>query len=328
MAFRELCAVAAVAMMPPIGVIDFYGLHRVTKREVRAAIAVHEGDSVPDDREATVRRIEKIAGVETARLEATCCERGKVILWVGIQEKGAVAPRFHRKPDGSVRLPDEITAAGREFETALDAAVRSGNASDDSTQGHSLISDPTARAIQLRFVTLSARHLDRIRDVLRHSSDDGQRALAAQVIAYAPDKRKIVSDLVEATADPSPDVRNSATRALMVLAMYAQTSPRSGISIPWQPFVAMLSSIDWTDRNKAAGLLMQLTVNRDASLLTALHQHALPELIEMARWKVLAYATPSLYILGRMAGVGDEAIQAAIDRGDRDAILRRFNSSE
>ena len=143
MAFRELCAVAAVAMMPPIGVIDFYGLHRVTQKEVRAAIAVHEGDNVPSDKEATVRRIEKIAGVE-----------------------------------------------------------------DDSTQGHSLISDPTARAIQLRFVTLAARHLDRIRDVLRHSADDGQRALAAQVIAYAPDKRKIVSDLVDAATDPSPEVRN------------------------------------------------------------------------------------------------------------------------
>ena len=73
MAFRELCAVAAVAMMPPIGVIDFYGLHGVTQKEVRDAIVVQEGDNVPDNREATVRRIEKIAGVEKARLEATCC---------------------------------------------------------------------------------------------------------------------------------------------------------------------------------------------------------------------------------------------------------------
>jgi hypothetical protein len=245
MAFGELCAVAAVAMMPPIGVIDSYGLRRVTQKEVRAAIGVREGDNVPDNREATVRRIEKIAGVEKARLEATCCESEKVILWVGIQEKGAVAPRFHGKPTGSVRLPDEITAAGREFETALVAAVENGRASDDSTQGHSLISDPTARAIQLRFVTLAARHLDRIRDVLRHSADE-------------------------------------------------QQSPQSGISIPWQPFVAMLSSLDWTDRNKAGSLLMQFTVGRDRSLLNALRRRALPELIEMAHWKLLTYATPSL----------------------------------
>ena len=208
------------------------------------------------------------------------------------------------------------------------AAVENGRAADDSSQGHSLISDPTARAIQLRFVTLAAHHLDRIRDVLRHSADDGQRALAAQVIAYAPDKRKIVPDLVEAATDPSPEVRNSATRALMILAMYAQQSPQSGISIPWQPFVAMLSSLDWTDRNKAGALLMQLSASRDPSLLNALRRHALPELIEMARWKLLTYATPSLTILGRMAGIRDEAIQAAIDRGDRDAILRRFNVSE
>ena len=48
----------------------------------------------------------------------------------------------------------------------------------------------------------------------------------------------------------------------------------------------------------------------------------------MAHWRLLTYATPSLYVLGRMAGVRDEAIQAVIDRGDRDAILRRFKVSE
>ncbi len=114
----------------------------------------------------------------------------------------------------------------------------------------------------------------------------------------------------------------------MVLAMYAQTSRQSGISIPWQPFVSMLSSIDWTDRNKASNLLMQLTASRDPSLLAALRRRELPALLEMARWKVLAYATPSLYILGRMAGMTDEAIQDAMDHGSRETVLRHFNSSE
>jgi hypothetical protein len=87
----------------------------------------------------------------------------------------------------------------------------------------------------------------------------------------------------------------------------------------------MLHSIDWTDRNKASNLLMQLTASRDPSLLAALRRRELPALLEMARWKVLTYATPSLYILGRIAGMTDEAIQAAMDRGTRETILRNFD---
>ena len=55
-------------------------------------------------------------------------------------------------------------------------------------QFHALMHDPAARAIQQRFIAYAARDLSRLRDVLRHSRDAEHRALAAQVLGYAPNK--------------------------------------------------------------------------------------------------------------------------------------------
>ena len=64
-----------------------------------------------------------------------------------------------------------------------------GDSGEHLSEGHALMHDPAARAIQQRFIAYAARNLSRLRDVLRHSSDTEHRALAAHVLGYAPDKR-------------------------------------------------------------------------------------------------------------------------------------------
>ena len=80
-------------------------------------------------------------------------------------------------------------------------------------------------------------------DVLQNSSDANQRAVAAQVLAYHPDKKAIVKPLTRAAADSNGSVRNNAVRALAVIASYSIAHPELHIHIDAEPFVHMLNSI-------------------------------------------------------------------------------------
>ena len=90
---------------------------------------------------------------------------------------------------------------------------------------------------------------------------------------------------------------------------------------PVQPFIGLLNSPVWTDRNKASFALAELSERRDPKLLGKLQREALAALIEMAHWKSGGHAKPALMILGRIGGQSDDAIQAAWTRGEREGII-------
>jgi hypothetical protein len=218
-------------------------------------------------------------------------------------------------------LPDEVIAAGERFDRAFQAAIDAGDFAEDDSLGHSLMHFPAARAAQEAFVPLAARHGAALRTVLRESADPAARALAARVLAYSADKRSVVDDLVYAMSDPDETVRNDGMRALGLIAGLAERRPGLGITVPYEPFVGLLRSPIWTDRNKASFALVQLTASRDPALLDTLAREVLPELTRMARWHSLGHALPALVILGRIAGMPEDAILAAAGTGARGAIL-------
>jgi hypothetical protein len=307
--------------MPPIGVIDFYGLRTRTEQQVRAALQIKEGGTLTSEPKEAKRRLEALPGVVAASINFGCCEAGKATLYVGIAEKGAPLIAFRPAPQGKVRLPQEVTQAGEDFQKAHMEAILKGNSGEDDSEGHMLMSDPAARAVQERFLTFAARDLKLLRDVLHQSEDAEQRALAAQVIAYAKDKQAVVNDLVEAMRDPAEGVRNNAMRALAVMAESAAQKTNHPIRIPVRPFIEMLNSVEWTDRNKSSLALLRLTKQRDPAVLSELRQKALPSLIEMARWKVSGHAYPPFFLLGRVAGFSENEIGDAWEHGDRAAFV-------
>jgi hypothetical protein len=307
--------------VPPIGIIDFYGLRSIPEQQVRQALQIKEGDALPESRKEAQRRLETLTNVEQARLNATCCEAGKFILYVGIREKGSPSLRFRAAPNGAIRLPENIAQVGEEYQKALEEAVLKGDAGEDDSQGHALFSNPNVRAIQERYITLAAQDLARLRAVLRESSDAGHRALAAQIIAYHANKRDIVTDLVYGMSDPDEGVRNNSMRALEVLAVFAKSSPKQRIRIPVEPFIDMLNSIEWTDRNKSSLALYRLTEKRDPAILSTLRERALPSLVEMARWKASGHAMPSFTLLGRIGNFSEEEIEKAWT-GNRESLIK------
>src|SRR5690606_9218794 len=145
----------------------------------------------------------------------------------------------------------------------------------------------------------------------------------AQILAYGPNRGTVVRELLYAAEDPSDAVRNNATRALAVLVEWAGRNPQLGIAVPPELFIAFLNSVSWTDRNKGVMILMPLTASRDSVLFAQLRSHALPSLVEMARWTNPGHALGPFLVLARLAGLSDEAAFKAWQAGDREAVIAR-----
>ena len=318
---------------PPLGIIDFYGVRTIPEARLREALSYQVDDSISvgqfkSQKHSVEQKLATLPGVAGAYLTLVCCTQDrKSILYVGIEEASTPCEKFQPAPTGSVRLTEAVLSAGSDFDDAFHKSILKGNFAEDDSQGHALDDDPGVRAIQLRFVVLANAHLADLKDVLHNSSDGQQRALAAQVLGYVKDKQAIVPDLVAAMRDPDHDVRNNSTRALLVFAEFSPKPPIQKIRISPQPFIEMLNSCIWSDRNKSSGALAQLTEKRDPSLLAEIRNQALPSLLEMASWNNLGHAVYSLMILGRIGGLTDDEIQKNLDHGNRESVIAATKSA-
>jgi len=318
-AAQEASTVATAA--PTIGVLDFYGLNRIQEGRLRQELKAKEGDPLPASKGDAEERMDAIPGVVASHLEAVCCDAGKVILYVGVEERGSPHFDLRETPEGDAALPPEIVSTYRDFLDAVDAAARRGSVAEDLTQGHSLMADPLSRELQEKFPPFAKDHMKELREVLRTSYDEEQRAAAAYIIGYAPKKNEIVDDLQFALRDADPGVRGNGVRALLAVAVYARLNPDSGIKIEPTWFVEMLHSLSWSDRNHALHALEVLTDKRDPATIGLLRERALGALVEMSRWKTLAHALPAVILTGRVAGWSEQQIQDAWNKGDREAVI-------
>jgi len=313
----------APAQGPRIGVLDFYGLGKVPEERLRKALPFREGDTLPRSKGDVEEALEKVPGVVRARLQATCCEETKAVLYIGVEEKGAAHFEYRPPPTSPVRLPEEIHEAYARFLDAVGRAARAGETAEDLSQGHSLLADRAGRAQQERFLVLAELHLRSIRDVLRNSDDEEQRAIAAYVIGYAPRKHDVLEDLQYALRDSDDTVRNNAIRALGAIAVLAARDPERDLRISPTWLIEMLHSLIWSDRNTAAVALVNLTEKGDSRVLDHLRERALAPLLEMALWKHLPHALPAYILLSRAVGMAEKESQEAWARGDRQAVLDR-----
>ncbi len=321
-----LCAQTAITP-PRVGILDYYGLRRITPERIQRVLATKEGDPFPHSKGDIEDRLEKIPGVVRSHLEAVCCDDGKAILFVGIEEKGAPHFDFRTAPAGDVRLSGDIVETHRKFLAAVESAARAGNAAEDLRSGHSLMADPASRALQEQFAVIAQRDLPLLRDVLRNSASEEHRAIAAEIIGYAPKKRDVVDDLQQAIQDPDDSVRENAMRAFGAIAVLAFQHPELEIRISPTWFVEMLNSVVWSDRGKAVRALLNLTDTRPEQILGLIRERALPALAEMARWKSLTHALGPYMLLGRVAGLTDKQIEDSWTNGERDAVIAKILKS-
>ena len=322
-----LMAGPAAAQLPRVGIIDFYGLSQLKRSDLAGAVGVQIGDSITGLEEDFRTRLRRVPGVLDADVSLVCCEAGRSIMYIGIREAGSAMLEFNPAPAGSELLPPEIVGISSRYFRALMEGVQRGEAGEDDRAGHSLSLYPPARAEQQNMMAFAADNLDLLRNVLRNSANSEHRAIAAQAIAYTDDKRSVIHDLAVATRDPDAGVRNNAIRALAVMAMYEQSNPDADWNVPYDPFIDLLNSLEWTDRNKASFALAALTTTRDPELLNELKERARPSLIEIARWRAPGHALAAAVILGRMAGVPDDQIFELFQK-NREALFDPAQVSE
>jgi hypothetical protein len=309
-----------------IGIIDFFGFRRVSVQQAKAALGLREGDTLPLFLPTIEERLKDSLHVSEARLSVVCCDdSGKLILFVGIQETRAKSSMYRTPPNWNISLPSEITDAYNKFFEAFQIAVSKGIAGDDISQGHSLMVDSATRSWQERFPGFARHQMKILKTVLRNSADPEQRAIAAYVIGYATDKRQVTDDLLIAAVDEDEIVRNNAARALAAIATLANRRPALRIKIPAVPFINMLSSPIWTDRNKALMILTALTKTRDRQLLHQLRDRAFGSLVEMARWKSKGHAFNAFLILGRLGGIPERDLnKVGGDISRRNAVIDKI----
>ena len=284
--------------------IDIYGLRSIKESEVRAQLPFSEGDAVQLDVGEISDTVAAELGVARVEIAGVCCtDSGGAVAYVGVEESSGQSPPYLPSPVGDTRLPAEVVETSVALDEAIFAAVRRGEAGEDRSQGHSLIEAPDARVLQMKFVGFADVYWEALLEVLHQSRDASQRAIAAQVIAYASDKSAVVPHLVRAALDADDGVRNNATRALGVIATYANENPSLHIEIPPEPFIDMLWSVSQTDRNKASFLLMVLTESHDPLLMSRLRARALFPLIEICNWSWDGHSLPACLILERALGL-------------------------
>lgn len=312
---------AAAAQAPTVGEIDFYGLHKITAEHILRVLHVKTGDPLPPSKGAMEDALEKIPGVVLGRVEAVCCEGPRASLFIGLEERGAPHATFHSEPAGAVALPEDLCSSYQRFVVTVERAASRGETAEDLTAGHPVMADAEARTYPPEFISFASSHLAQLRDVLRNAAEPDQRATAAAVIDYAPNKKEIVDDLQYAVQDPEESVRANAIRSLTAIGVLAASKPDLGIKISPTWFIELLNSIVLSDRVESAKALLTLTDRGDGAVLGQIRERAVPALAEMARWKTPRYALPSFLLLGRVAGLKEADIHQRWEKGDREAVI-------
>jgi hypothetical protein len=284
--------------------------------KLRSVLPVQAGESIEQSQWSAYRsRIEEAIRSETGKpptdVALVCCnEHGNSMIYIGVAGTSSVTIKHKRAPMGEGRLPAAALKLSQETDEALSKAVHAGRAQADNSNGYALSADPELRAKQLQIREFALANEELLRTALSSSSNADHRAIAAEFLGYVNVSASQIADLAEAGRDPDPGVRNNAVRALGVI---ASSSQQRANMIPPKPFIALLKSDKWVDRDKGGWLMINLTQSRDPKLLQQLRTEAMDALVEMARWHFAGHAAFARRLLGRIAGIEEAKLDTMVE---------------
>jgi HEAT repeats len=296
--------------------IDLFGYGDSDVEKLRSVLPIKAGESIKLSEWSTYRSkieeaIRSLTGKVPTDVALLCCnEKGDSMIYIGVPGTSSVVVQHKPAPTGEGRLPAAALNLNRETDEALTKAVLAGRTQQDNSNGYSLSADPELRKKELEIREFALGHEDLLRTILLSSSDAEHRAIAAEFLGYVNVSARQIADLVEASRDPDPGVRNNAVRALGVI---AGSSQQRANMIPPKPFIALLKSGKWVDRNKGSWLMINLTVSRDPKLMKQLRTDAIDQLVEMARWQFVGHASSARRLLGRIAGIEEARLDPLIN---------------
>jgi len=308
--------------------IEFFGTTGFDVNRLRNSLPLKVGqefsaNEIPDLIVKTKVSIKQLTGKEATDIAPVCCTAQRNwTVYIGLPGENLTTFTYHSRPTGKQRFSAETVSLYHDMmNLTFEALQKPGvEATEDRSKTYALSAYPPLRSKQLAMRDYATHNESLIRQIVRESADDEQRAVAAELLGYAETSKEQVSDLVYSAHDADDGVRNNAVRALGVL---ATADPRFVSDIPAADFIVMLNSGNWTDRNKGGLLLSILTEKRDQRLLNLLHQQAFESLLEMAQWRD-NHSSSSLIILGRISGIEENQLQRLLASNEREPILSKF----
>lgn len=310
-----------------IGAIEFFGYSGLDLNRIRASLPIREGDPFEAKEVKVLETIERIresvktsSGKLPTDVAPVCCDtHGNYMIFIGLAGSSTVIASYNSVFTGTLHLPPAAVNLYKELMDLNSSLVSQGRAIEDRSKGYALSTDEQLRTKQLEARTFAIEHQQLLSRVLHSSADPEQRTVAAHFMGYARQSRSQIADLVWASRDADDGVRNNAIRALGVL---AESNSKIAGQISPEPFIEMLKSGVWTDRNKGGYVLEQISKNRNARLLRLLRAEALEALIEMARWRSGGHAGSARTILGRIAGIEESRLKQMIAAGEIEQIIK------
>src|SRR5436190_886492 len=140
-----------------LGEIDFFGYQGFNIDAIRSALPFHEGESFPprvkssDELKRMIgEKVKQVIGHEPTSISFVCCDsKQRFMVYIGLPGASFQAAVFHAPPAGDIRFAPEALKLHEELDNAFAKAVLRGHATEDDSEGYTLINDPEARKKEL-----------------------------------------------------------------------------------------------------------------------------------------------------------------------------------
>jgi hypothetical protein len=309
--------------------IYFFGCNGSHVDEVKAAIPIHIGDKLDMNNSKQIKNKFWNAVWQTTRCSPTDVAlimngNRELTIYVGLPGRDVAEAKDNAVGTEPLVVPEEGTKLYDDMMKTLSHVLATrGPVAEDDSNGYSLTKDDLLRPKELAFREWALTHQDVIFKVLKESSVKQQREVAAYAVGYLDPSKTQIDALVSAVTDRSGAVRNNAIRSL---ACIASSSKARAAMIPPEPFLQLLNSGEWTDRNKGEFVIKSLCAN-DPSLYEKLKTSCLQSLCEMACWD-RPHASGARALLSHITNIAPEKINEFGSAGDLDSLTRVVFASD
>jgi hypothetical protein len=219
-----------------------------------------------------------------------------------VEPEDAGRLRFAPEPSNDIPDPDGLIAAWLDYDEAAWSLQRSGGLEPPYTCKGGMhcalgFNHPDLEHREGVFIEKVPGRVAELTAVLRSDRNHERRAAAAFVLAYAKDRKQVISALLPSIDDPGAGVRNNVMRVLVMIQESADTAV-----VPLDPVLHAMRFPTTTDRNKAGFLLAGIAKRASARDRARIAREVGDVLLAMAAMKQPNNRDPAIDVLKAISG--------------------------